>query len=239
MNIREFIYESVRIIKRIDGSFFGHFQNEFVYLLEAELKDGIETLLDVGCGGSSKLQYLSKKLRYTVGVDKDVPSLLKSEAANIHDEYRNLDVLEIVDHFGRRSFDCVLASDVIEHLEKDDGFRLLEIMEKVARKKVVVFTPNGFLPQHEYDGSTLQKHLSGWTPDEMEKLGFRVLGASGWKRLRGERWRVRWKPEKFWIRISWLSQPVLRNYPRGAFHIFCVKDLPVKEDSNPVAPRGT
>ena len=43
-------------------------------------------------------------------------------------------------------------------------------MEKVARKKVIVFTPNGFVPQRPYDGNPFQEHLSGWSVDEIHEL---------------------------------------------------------------------
>jgi hypothetical protein len=57
-------------------------------------------------------------------------------------------------------------------------------MENVAKKKIIIFTPNGFLRQDEYDGDKLQIHKSGWTVDEFKKLGYEVKGINGWKPLR-------------------------------------------------------
>jgi 2-polyprenyl-3-methyl-5-hydroxy-6-metoxy-1,4-benzoquinol methylase len=93
-----------------------------------------------------------------VGVDAFEPSIEKSRAEGIHNEYVKADVLEIGARLEEKSFDCVVASDLIEHLSKEEGLQLLETMEKIARERGVVFTPNGFPPQGEYGGNALQIH---------------------------------------------------------------------------------
>ncbi|MBN8742713.1 MAG: hypothetical protein J0I24_00240 [Thiomonas arsenitoxydans] len=73
-----------------------------------------------------------------------------------------------------KSTDTVFMLDVIEHLEKEDGHKLLAQALRVARKQVVIFTPLGFMPQHytesvSWEGVThseLQNHRSGWEPNE-------------------------------------------------------------------------
>ena len=34
-----------------------------------------------------------------------------------------------------KTFDAVIALDLIEHLEKKDGFKLIEMMTKIAKRK--------------------------------------------------------------------------------------------------------
>jgi len=46
--------------------------------------------------------------------------------------------------------DTVFALDVIEHLLRADGERLLQEVARVAYRQIVVFTPLGFMPQ-SYD----------------------------------------------------------------------------------------
>jgi len=74
--------------------------------------------------------------------------------------------------FHDRVVDSVLAFDVIEHLEKEDGHALLEEAVRVARKQIVIFTPLGFVEQTEdawnMKGEYWQKHRSGWTPEDFE-----------------------------------------------------------------------
>lgn len=196
--------------------------------LVSELEDavaGAESLLDVGCGNSSALRYFRKKPARTVGLDGYQPSLDQSRQQNIHDEYVCGDILDIDTLFDNDEFDCVMSIDVIEHLPKEQGFEFLEKLEKVARRRVIVFTPNGFLPQNEHSGNPLQKHLSGWTVEEMQQCGYEVIGINGWKPLLGEFSLPRFWPRALWILLSRLTQIFTRNRPKYAFQILCIKTL--------------
>lgn len=182
------------------------------------------SLLDVGCGSSSPAQHFSKKV-HMVGVDAWKPSIKESRKKGIHNKYHQMNILDIGKKFPAKSFDCVMSLDVIEHLTKKDGMKLISAMEKTARKKVIVFTPNGFLPQQAYKGNPWQEHKSGWTVAEMKKRGFEVIGIHGWKPLRGEFADVKYKPKVVWRIISDLTQVLVRNHAEKAFHILCVKKL--------------
>jgi len=186
---------------------------------------GCESLLDVGCGADSPVQYLQHRVAHLVGVDGFQRSIDASREKRIHDDYRCIDILHIGRTFARDSFDCVLASDVIEHLNKDDGYRLVEQMESIARKKSIIFTPNGFLAQGEHSDNPLQRHRSGWTVAEMRQLGYNVIGINGWKPLLGELAAVRYRPQKFWSLLSRVTQLYVRDRPQHAFQILCVKEL--------------
>jgi hypothetical protein len=197
----------------------------FRSLLAREVVGSCDTLLDLGCGRQSPVKEFSRGLSRVVGVDRHVPYLEESLAAGIHHEYRQADVLEIGSVFEPGSFDCVVALDLIEHLPKEEGLRLIPLMERIARKKVIIFTPNGFLEQRAYDDNALQEHLSGWSPAEMRALGYRVIGVNGWRPLRGERGVIRWRPEWLWRNVAFASQAVTVSRPESAFQILCVKDL--------------
>jgi SAM-dependent methyltransferase len=186
---------------------------------------GCESLLDVGCGADSPVQHLQHRAAHQVGVDGFRRSIDASREKHIHDDYRCIDILHIGQAFARDSFDCVLASDVIEHLDKDDGYRLVEQMESIARKKSIIFTPNGFLAQGEHSDNPLQRHRSGWTVAEMWQLGYDVIGINGWKPLLGELAAVRYRPRKLWSLISRVTQLYVRDRPQHAFQILCVKEL--------------
>jgi SAM-dependent methyltransferase len=211
------------LLRKIDKALLGPIRNQFVLMLEKECA-GCESLLDVGCGSDSPVRAFSKKIPRVVGVDNFQPSIDKSRAAGIHNEYRKMDVLLMDEEFPPESFDVVLALDLIEHLDKKDGFRLIESMERLAKRKVIIFTPNGFLEQHEFDGNLSQVHVSGWEIDEMRAMGFRVKGVHGWKGVRGECANIKWKPQKFWVGVSVLSLPWTTRHPRHAYHILCIKD---------------
>ena len=214
----------MNIFKRVDNFFFGHLQNHYAKMLEKEC-EGCESLLDVGCGSDSPVKYFASKIKHKVGVDGFQPSIDKSKAVGIHDEYVLMNVMDLSKKFADRSFDCVIASDLVEHLKKEDGYRLIHLMEKIAAKKIIVFTPNGFLEQREYDGNSYQVHLSGWEVDEMTKMGYKVTGINGWRPLRGEFGMVKGWPKVLMWRISLLSQYFTTKNPYHAFAILCVKKV--------------
>lgn len=87
---------------------------------------------------------------------------------------------EILPHLPDRSVDTAFALDLIEHLEKEEGYALLRELGRIARVQVVVFTPLGMYPQaYEegepdawgMDGGYWQTHRSGWHPEDMEAAG--------------------------------------------------------------------
>jgi len=81
-----------------------------------------------------------------------------------------------------RSFDVVIAFDVIEHLSKEDGYLLVYEMERISAIASVVFTPNGHVWQPGTSDNPRQAHISGWTPKEFARLGWKTLrGSTGLK----------------------------------------------------------
>jgi len=187
--------------------------------LSAELRN-CQSVLDIGCGDSSPMRFLDSRLHLT-GVDGYAPALEPARKLRTHDEFFLSDVRKVGELFPTRRFDACAALDVIEHLTKEDGLRLLESMEKLATKRVIIFTPNGFVSQHSHDGD-LQEHLSGWTAEEMRARGYRVLGMYGPKSLRGDYNSVKYKPRAFWVLVT-LGMHFLhtRTRPEKSASIFC------------------
>ena len=196
------------------------------YYQELELAiGGAESVIDIGCGINSPVAHLSSRPRFLVGVDGFQPSIDESRKRSIHDEYVCSDLLNIDKAFEPGTFETAIALDVIEHFPKEKGLELMQKMEKLASKRVIIFTPNGFLPQDEHSGNPLQKHVSGWSVEEMRQYGYRVVGINGWKVLRGEFALIRFHPRSFWLIVSRLTQSVVRKHPKYAFALLCVKDL--------------
>ena len=197
----------------------------FFPIYEQELEkalSGCESVLDVGCGSNSPLARVPKTY-ISVGVDLHKPSIAISKKRKIHDSYVVLDIKMVGKQFPPKSFDAVLASDVLEHLTKKDGMQLLKSMERIARKRVIVFKPSGYLPQDVYENNPLQQHQSGWNAAELKKLGYVVTGMHGLKMLRGEHSAIKYKPRRLWVFLSDLSQRVVRHFPNAAFALLAVK----------------
>jgi SAM-dependent methyltransferase len=183
------------------------------------------SVLDVGCGEDARLIRLVPGIPRSVGVDARIPQ--GAAAGAMHSEYRQLDIRTLADHFPPGSFDCVVALDVVEHLDRPEGLRLLASMESIARKKVIVFTPNGFLPQPPAPDNPHQEHVSGWSTEDFERRGYEVVGINGWKPLRGPYAEVRWRPRGLWRRLSMLTEPLVDARPERAFQLLCVKVVAV------------
>jgi predicted TPR repeat methyltransferase len=201
------------------------FRLQHIHLLRDEIIGNCHSVLDIGCGDGSHMASITPFINYAVGIDAFAHSLDKAQQAKIYSQTYLMDVKQIDELFENDSFDCVLAFDLIEHLEKDDGLHLLDLMEKIAAKKVIVFTPNGFLKQGAIQGNEHQIHRSGWTAFEMHCRGFHVIGVHGLKPLLGEESHPRWRPAMFWKFISVLTQPLCTHFPAVAFQIFCTKSI--------------
>lgn len=156
-------------LKKFHSKFYVKIFTPYPIELQNLLLD-CNSILDVGCGSNSPIQFFSKNM-YSVGIDVFAPSIEESKNKGIHNKYYKMGVLDIGSKFSDNSFDCVLASDLIEHLEKKEGLKLIKLMEKIAKKKIIIFTPNGYLPQGECENNPYQEHKSGWTYLEMQKKG--------------------------------------------------------------------
>ncbi|MES2200702.1 MAG: class I SAM-dependent methyltransferase [candidate division FCPU426 bacterium] len=197
-----------------------HLPDPMIRLLREELK-GMDSVLDVGCGSDSPLQFVPGIPRLT-GVDAFLPSLEASKARGIHQEYIHtpLEALSLPP----RSYDAVVLLDLIEHFEKQEGLDFLKKMEAIAAKKILVFTPNGFLPQPPYENNPWQLHRSGWTVREFDDLGYRVYGVLGLKSLRGAFNRPRFHPWPFWERVANLSRIFTAKRPDRDAALLAVKE---------------
>lgn len=197
--------------------------DNFFYKTLAKELQKIKSVLDVGCGSNSPLRKVKSNFS-SVGVDVFEPSVKKSKKAAIHNKYKIGDILKIESFFKHNSFDAVIALDVVEHFKKKEALNLIKSMEKIARKKIIIFTPFGFTQQHPYDGNPFQEHKSGWSIAEFKKMGYKVYGMRGFRFIRGEYATIKYKPWFFWGAISFLSQYIVYFFPKMAYQIFAVKE---------------
>jgi hypothetical protein len=144
-----------------------------------ELLRPCEIVLDIGCGINPQKyvkpvvhiccepfhQYV-EKLQEVVAAETDrIYVVIKASWT------------DVVKVFPANSVDTVFLVDVVEHLEKEEGRRLLAQTEHIARHQVIVFTPLGYMPQHHddgkdawgLDGAAWQEHRSGWLPEEFDE----------------------------------------------------------------------
>lgn len=201
---------------------FGSIYNKIIFFpsaawyLRKELKD-CDSVLDLGCGSNSVLRYATHRF-WSIGVDAWKDSLVESKGNRIHDDYIMADLtkLELRD----KSVDAVILLEVLEHLTKEEGKELVAKMSGVARKKIVITTPNGFIPQ---DGETnpYQLHKAGWEIQELEELGFtRFRGVGGL-----ESFGRKFESQFLFTVVQSMPQKVAYMAPRKANGLLCTKSI--------------
>ncbi|MBI2018544.1 glycosyltransferase [Candidatus Daviesbacteria bacterium] len=147
-----------------------------------------KNILDVGSGLGIPMELIRRrmKVQYAVGIDKFRPYIDYLKSKKVHDKYILGDVRKM--RFRAKSFDVVFASDLIEHLPKKDSWKLIENMERIAKRQVIVTTSLGYFFHPAVDGNPLQLHKSGFHPQEFEIKGYKtfkygrkeILGTNGW-----------------------------------------------------------
>jgi hypothetical protein len=144
------------------------------HLQKLILRHGLKTGLDIGCGEGSPLSSLRSSHFTSTGIDIDAKSIEHARLRGLHDEYILGDFMTMeLEH----AFDVVVLSHVIEHFDRDTGWRVLQRIEQINRHLIYIETPNGFLEQTDYDGNSFMRHLSGWFPHDFQSRGYTVYGS--------------------------------------------------------------
>lgn len=200
------------------------YRDIFYYWILSRLLTGCTTVLDVGCGEHSPISYI-KKTFTSVGIDIFQPMITKSKKDKIHDRYVSGDIAHLDRYFKPKSFDAIIALDVVEHLPKKLSLTMMEQMEKIAKKKVILITPTDFYPQKSHLGNPYQEHVSWFHVSDFLSRGYTVKGLHGLKYLRKEYASIRYKPWFLWAPISFVTEPLFYFFPRLSYHILAVKNL--------------
>ena len=177
-----------------------------------------DKVLELGCGKNSLLirSGIIKKLRVT-GVDIFAPYVELHNSDGLYESCILADITKV--DFESDQFDVVVCMDVLEHVDKSEGAKLLGKM-KVWGRKVIITTPNGTVPGILADGNIHQKHQSGWVAKELEIHGYTVRGTSGWKALRKPDSQLKHlHPFVFWASLSLISDLIVYFIPNQAFHL--------------------
>ncbi len=172
-------------------------------LLANELSE-CDSVLDLGCGHKSPVFTLN--IPFSVGVELSDLYLQESKRLDIHSEYIAADIREI--EFKPKSFDAVIALNVMEQLTKQEGIDLIKKMEQWARKKVVVGASN--MPLKNNAGGDSQALI--WISKELDSLGFKVRGTGGWNKIKQEKTHLR-------VILSALTQKIVFYFPKHAIGI--------------------
>lgn len=119
-------------------------------------------VVDLGCGEGKLGPVIRDQVGYLIGVDENEKTLQKAYRQGLYDE---LVVCDIRNYPIPGNADLVCLLEVIEHLPKEDGLVLLQRI----RAPIILSTPSKY-----YAKPWNSPHLSLWTPEELQALGFTV-----------------------------------------------------------------
>ena len=187
-----------------------------------------KTILDLGCGDGEFTAAINfdKKFEIT-GVDLFSQYIRQAKATGAFKKVVKADIKTFKVPAG--TFDAAISSQVIEHLYKKEGAAHLKLLEKAAKNRVVIGTPNGHFHREIIDHNDLQEHHSGWSVADFEKYGYRVYG-QGLKLVYGEHGLLQSFLGKItlfrniFIGLSFLTSPYVYFHPNQAAHLIAVKN---------------
>jgi ubiquinone/menaquinone biosynthesis C-methylase UbiE len=164
-----------------------------------------DTVLDLGCGimqsttnvletiDRDKYSTFRWKKRQIIHFLQNSPKIIQCKSllgCDIWPKYLDVSkqyfpVLKLgmdeLDRFMDDSFDVVLCIDVLEHLLLDDAILAINHMKRIARKKVLVYTPSKFETNEEHvenvwnlGENKFQKHQCFLSPETLKELDFSI-----------------------------------------------------------------
>lgn len=140
----------------------------------------VDTILDIGCGIVPH-NYITPYVYICCEPFHEYVKVLKEKLEDNTDSLfivLDYDWEKAVTTFKEGAVDTIYLLDVIEHLDKETGQRLLSMTECIARRQVVIFTPLGFVEQKRLhgdkdawglNGADWQEHKSGWLPEDFDE----------------------------------------------------------------------
>lgn len=151
----------------------------YMWLLKSSIGDA-KTILDLGCGDGTLMELLSEGEKWQItGIDIYKKDIEVARKRNVYHKLIKGDILKNISNNNLRTkYDVVFFSQVIEHVTRSQGEKILKEIEKLARKRIIVGTPRGFMEQpHEFlDGNPHQVHKSGWSIEDFTSRGYQVHG---------------------------------------------------------------
>ena len=111
--------------------------------------------VDIGCGRGEALPIIRDYVTHITGVDKTYINEMSFARG-----YDKLVIADVKEYEPDIDTEIVFLFDLIEHLEKGDGFSLLNKLQRVPN--IIITTPYRYFE----DAGRGQRHLSLWTIDD-------------------------------------------------------------------------
>lgn len=203
----------------------------YMWLLRRSIGEA-ETILDLGCEDGRLLELLSYGKSWKVtGVDIYKDNTKGAAKKKIFIKVITGDAVKVSRQLikQKQKFDVVFCSQVIEHIERKRGEDLLYLVNKLAKKRIVIGTPRGFMEQPEVflGHNPHQVHKSGWSEEDFKKRGYKVYGI-GFGPIWSETGigRRQGLINTFFSNVlSYIFSPIVYCMPFFAAGILCIKNV--------------
>lgn len=190
-------------------------------------------VLDMGCGQGLSFRALKLIIgdkinrTYAIGVDIFRRHLMEGKKQGTYDDVILCDVRCLP--VKSKSVETCLLLDLIEHLEKKEGLKLLVRVESIAKRQIIITTPNGFSSEFVRD-NPFWLHRSGWYPQEFTRLNYNVRGVKEtrvYAKVRYHRFlHVLLAINPFYLLLTWFVAYFLATI---ASELLCVKFVPNRQ----------
>ena len=124
----------------------------------------IKSIVDLGVGSGTYynlLKHVRPDIHFT-GIEIWLPNIIRFELEKKYDKIIIGDIrnVELPDA------DCVIAGDVLEHLEKKDTIKMFDKLDK-KYNNVIISMPLNMPGEEAFMGNPHERHLSLWTFEEI------------------------------------------------------------------------
>jgi SAM-dependent methyltransferase len=129
-----------------------------VAVIDREL-DGTGSVLDVGCGSGLYGPYLRRRAATVIGIDHDQVLCEHAAATGAYDRVICDRVERLLDHVA--AVDVVFCSELLEHLRNRELPAVLEVLETVAGRELIITVPNRLSPHAHMDPTHVLRYRLG------------------------------------------------------------------------------
>jgi hypothetical protein len=156
------------------------------FVIDELVKLDPESILDIGVGfgkwGCLAREYLEvprhrfDRADWRVRIDgiEIFPGYRNPTWSSFYDEVLLGNALDILPTLDFR-YDVIVACDVLEHLDRDDGIRFIDLVRRSARHAIIT-TPAAFWSQdEEAEHNEHEQHLSVWSWADFEGMATRAV----------------------------------------------------------------
>lgn len=141
-------------------------------------------VLDIGCGlgfWGWALRTHTKGVFYLVGLEVNPLYIKKLSDLRIYDEIINTNVITGLEKIPNYSYDLIIASHVIEHMDKKDGWKVIDELIRICKKQMIILLPHRGSSNYEKTkchDSYYNYHRSAWSRKDFELndiWGFKIF----------------------------------------------------------------